>query len=87
MNQYLAASSCAPGQTGRKKKDANAPKRAMTAFLFFSAAVREDVRRDNPGISLPEVGVGWGGGEGQLQASAKAGQQDTGQHAHHRSLH
>ncbi|GMG98436.1 hypothetical protein Nepgr_000276 [Nepenthes gracilis] len=40
----------------KKKKDPNAPKRAMSGFIFFSQAERENVKKENPGISFLEVG-------------------------------
>jgi HMG (high mobility group) box len=33
----------------RKKKDKNAPKRGMSAFMFFSQDLRETVKTENPG--------------------------------------
>lgn len=40
----------------KKKKDPNAPKRAMTAFMFFSQIERENVKKDIPGIAFQEIG-------------------------------
>ncbi|KAL0381072.1 UNVERIFIED_CONTAM: FACT complex subunit SSRP1 [Sesamum angustifolium] len=40
----------------KKKKDPNAPKRAISAFMFFSQTERENVKKSNPGISFTEVG-------------------------------
>ncbi|KAL3525963.1 hypothetical protein ACH5RR_014335 [Cinchona calisaya] len=40
----------------KKKKDPNAPKRAVSAFMFFSQAERENVKKSNPGISFTDVG-------------------------------
>ncbi|XP_031488405.1 FACT complex subunit SSRP1-like isoform X1 [Nymphaea colorata] len=40
----------------KKKKDPNAPKRAMSAFMFFSTSERENVKRSNPGLSFTDVG-------------------------------
>ncbi|KAF8408055.1 hypothetical protein HHK36_007196 [Tetracentron sinense] len=40
----------------KKKKDPNAPKRAMSGFMFFSQTERENVRKSNPGIAIPDVG-------------------------------
>ncbi|MCJ1310253.1 High mobility group [Agyrium rufum] len=42
--------------TGKKKKDPNAPKRGLSAYMFFANEQRENVRRDNPGISFGGVG-------------------------------
>ena len=39
----------------RKKKDKNAPKKNMSAFMFYSNSVREKVKEENPGIAFGEV--------------------------------
>lgn len=39
-----------------KKKDKNAPKRPLSAFMFFSKDRRETVRTDNPDASFGEIG-------------------------------
>ncbi|KAF2852881.1 hypothetical protein T440DRAFT_391832 [Plenodomus tracheiphilus IPT5] len=49
-----AAKSKADG--GKKKKDPNAPKRGLSAYMFFANEQREKVREDNPGIKFGEVG-------------------------------
>jgi len=38
-----------------KKKDKNAPKRPMTAFMLFLNENREPIKRDNPGIAFTEI--------------------------------
>ena len=40
----------------RKRKDANAPKRPLSAFFHFSAAKRPSLRSDNPGLKFGELG-------------------------------
>lgn len=40
----------------RKKKDPNAPKKALSAFMYFSNANRERVKTSNPGIPFGQVG-------------------------------
>lgn len=44
-----------PGKK-RRKKDPNAPKRGMSAFMIYANQVRNDVKDDNPGISFGELG-------------------------------
>ncbi|CAJ2513131.1 Uu.00g012500.m01.CDS01 [Anthostomella pinea] len=50
------------GKTGkvekskRAKKDPNAPKRGLSAYMFFANEQRENVRDENPGISFGQVG-------------------------------
>ena len=41
---------------GKKKKDPNAPKRGLSAYLFFANEQRDNVREENPGISFGQVG-------------------------------
>ncbi|CAD6506327.1 BgTH12-07253 [Blumeria graminis f. sp. triticale] len=40
----------------RKKKDPNAPKRGLSAYMFFANEQRENVRLENPGITFGQVG-------------------------------
>ncbi|KAH8426940.1 Non-histone chromosomal protein 6 [Aspergillus melleus] len=40
----------------RKKKDPNAPKRGLSAYMFFANENREKVREENPGITFGQVG-------------------------------
>ncbi|KAF2644989.1 HMGB family protein [Massarina eburnea CBS 473.64] len=42
--------------TGKKKKDPNAPKRGLSAYMFFANDQRDKVREENPGIKFGEVG-------------------------------
>jgi len=47
----------APTKTrGEKKKDPNAPKRGLSAYMFFANEQRDNVREENPGISFGQVG-------------------------------
>ncbi len=45
-------SSC---QTNRLPADPNAPKRGLSAYMFFANEQRENVREENPGISFGEI--------------------------------
>ncbi|KAJ2381516.1 Non-histone chromosomal protein 6 [Coemansia sp. RSA 2559] len=40
----------------RAKKDPNAPKRALSAYMFFSQANRATVREQNPDVSFGAIG-------------------------------
>jgi len=40
----------------RTKKDPNAPKRGLSAYMFFANEQRENVRAENPGIAFGQVG-------------------------------
>ncbi|PVI07327.1 hypothetical protein DM02DRAFT_512695 [Periconia macrospinosa] len=41
---------------GKKKKDPNAPKRGLSAYMFFANDQRDKVREENPGIKFGDVG-------------------------------
>ncbi|KAL8837597.1 MAG: hypothetical protein Q9170_002474 [Blastenia crenularia] len=41
---------------GKKKKDPNAPKRGLSAYMFFANDNRDNVREENPGITFGQVG-------------------------------
>ncbi|KAI9887330.1 MAG: Non-histone chromosomal protein 6 [Watsoniomyces obsoletus] len=41
---------------GKRKKDPNAPKRGLSAYMFFANEQRENVRDENPGITFGQVG-------------------------------
>jgi len=51
-----AKASSAKADSGKKKKDPNAPKRGLSAYMFFANDNRDKVREDNPGIKFGEVG-------------------------------
>jgi len=40
----------------RATKDPNAPKRGLSAYMFFANEQRENVRSENPGIAFGQVG-------------------------------
>ncbi|ODQ63614.1 Non-histone chromosomal protein 6 [Nadsonia fulvescens var. elongata DSM 6958] len=40
----------------RKKKDPNAPKRSLSAYMFFANETRDLIRAQNPGIAFGQVG-------------------------------
>lgn len=41
---------------GKKKKDPNAPKRGLSAYMFFANEQREVVREEEPGLAFGQVG-------------------------------
>jgi len=41
---------------GKKKKDPNAPKRGLSAYMFFANDQRDNVREEHPGIAFGQVG-------------------------------
>ncbi|ROW16260.1 hypothetical protein VPNG_01811 [Cytospora leucostoma] len=40
----------------RVKKDPNAPKRGLSAYMFFANEQRQSVRDDNPDVTFGQVG-------------------------------
>ncbi|ODQ81715.1 hypothetical protein BABINDRAFT_6375 [Babjeviella inositovora NRRL Y-12698] len=40
----------------RKKKDPNAPKRSLSAYMFFANENRDIVRAENPGVTFGQLG-------------------------------
>ncbi|KAJ9520912.1 hypothetical protein QJQ45_014103 [Haematococcus lacustris] len=55
-----AAGAAGGGEEGakkpRKKKDPNAPKGALSAFMYFSNANRDKIKAQHPGVKFGEVG-------------------------------
>lgn len=45
-----------PAKKSRSKKDKDAPKRALSAYMFFSQDNRERVKSENPAASFGEIG-------------------------------
>jgi hypothetical protein len=43
------------GKGSRKKKDPNAPKRALSAYFFFCNEVRDQIRAENPEKKITEI--------------------------------
>ena len=50
------ASSKKTSAKGRKKKDPNAPKRALSAYMYFAQAARPGIKEENPEASFGETG-------------------------------
>ncbi|CAN6631340.1 non-histone chromosomal protein 6A [Trichomonascus vanleenenianus] len=40
----------------KRKKDPNAPKRSLSAYMFFANEQRDNVRAENPNITFGQVG-------------------------------
>jgi hypothetical protein len=45
-----------PKQVEKKKKDPNAPKRALSAFMLFSQEKRNQIKTDNPEATFGQIG-------------------------------
>ncbi|VDC02285.1 unnamed protein product [Peniophora sp. CBMAI 1063] len=56
-----AAAKKTDGKKTRAKKDKNAPKRGLSAYMFFSQDHREQVKKDHPDASFGELGKILGG--------------------------
>lgn len=59
MGKAEKTSRAKPVKGSKKKKalkDPNAPKRGLSAYMFFANEQRENVRAENPGIAFGQVG-------------------------------
>ena len=56
----------------KKKKDPNAPKRGLSAFMFFSSANRDQIKKDHPDCTFGEVGKYMGEAWAKCAAKDKA---------------
>jgi len=56
MGKAEKATRSKPTKGSKKKKDPNAPKRGLSAYMFFANEQRENVRAENPGIAFGQVG-------------------------------
>ena len=54
-----------------RKKDPNAPKKAKTSYIFFCTEMRDQVRKDFPGMKVPEVGKELGRRWNSLEATER----------------
>ena len=43
------------GRRGKRERDPNAPKRAMSAYLLYQNAMRDQFRRENPGMTFGQL--------------------------------
>lgn len=59
-NVPLNASRCGFPPTCITNIDPNAPKRALSAYMFFANDNRDAIRADNPGIAFGQVGKALG---------------------------
>ncbi|KAJ6482913.1 high mobility group box domain-containing protein, partial [Mycena vitilis] len=55
-SQRKAAEKAEKAPRGKAKKDPNAPKRALSAYMFFSQDWRERIKAENPDAGFGEVG-------------------------------
>ncbi|KAJ3323186.1 FACT complex subunit [Blyttiomyces sp. JEL0837] len=44
-----------PAKKSKTEKDPNAPKKALSAYIYFGNDAREQIKRENPGISMTEM--------------------------------
>ncbi|KAI8149163.1 high mobility group box domain-containing protein [Fennellomyces sp. T-0311] len=50
------AAAAAPEKKKRGKKDPNAPKRGLSAYMFFSQETRTKVQQENPDAAFGQIG-------------------------------
>jgi hypothetical protein len=43
------------GRSGKRERDPNAPKRCMSAYLLYQNAMREQFKRENPGMTFGQL--------------------------------
>ncbi|KAJ0254040.1 FACT complex subunit SSRP1 [Hirschfeldia incana] len=55
----------------KRKKDPNAPKKAMSGFMYFSQMERDNIKKDNPGIGFGDVAKVLGDKWRQMSAEEK----------------
>merc|ERR1711953_608711 len=55
MKSFRSQGEGSQGQEAKKVKDPNAPKTPQTAYLFFINSIREEIRAEQPGISVGDV--------------------------------
>jgi len=67
-----AEKSSKSAKPAKKEKDPNAPKRALSAFMFFSQDNREKIKTENEGCSFGEVGKYLGEAWGKADKATKA---------------
>jgi hypothetical protein len=56
---------------GKKKKDPNAPKKPLSAYMFFSSENRPTVKEENPQLSFGDLGKELGRRWKEMTASDK----------------
>ncbi|XP_021953334.1 high mobility group protein B2 [Folsomia candida] len=54
-----------------KNTDPDAPKRPLSAFFLFSGEMRPKIRKENPGLSLGEMGKELGKRWASIDAASK----------------
>ncbi|ORX70133.1 hypothetical protein DL89DRAFT_267350 [Linderina pennispora] len=67
-----AAAADTKKRTKRTKKDPNAPKRALSAYMMYSQANRDRVRKENPDATFGEIGKFLGAEWSKLSDDGKA---------------
>ncbi|KAK3099521.1 hypothetical protein FSP39_005699 [Pinctada imbricata] len=55
MAMYSPGPGGSTSRKGKRTKDPNAPKRALSAFFFFCADERPNIRKENPAFSVADV--------------------------------
>jgi hypothetical protein len=58
--EAAAAEKAAAKAEAKKRKDPNAPKRGLSAYMFFTASIRAEVTAANPDLKMTELSVKMG---------------------------
>jgi len=65
-----------PKKTGvrktKKAKDPNAPKRALSAYMFFAKDTRKDILKQHPSWGVTDIGKELGARWGKMSSAQKA---------------
>lgn len=56
----------------KKAKDPNAPKRALSAYMFFAKDTRKDILKQHPNWGVTDIGKELGARWGKMSAAQKA---------------
>jgi len=73
MKHYVPPAGAGKTKSGRRKKDPNAPKRALSAFFWFCNDERPGIREANPGYTVGDVAKELGRRWGDVDEEAKKG--------------
>ena len=56
MKSYSPVKGASTAASKKKAKDPNAPKRALTSFMFFSSEMRPKIKEEDPDLSFGDIG-------------------------------
>jgi len=71
MKSFRSQGEGSKGKKTKKVKDPNAPKRPQSSYFFFVNSIREEIKAEQPGISVGDVAKEAGRRWAELDASDK----------------